>query len=119
MLKRIINLLIALPLAAILIALAVANRHSVELILDPFRPETPVLAVSIPLYLLLFGALIVGVVIGGASTWLSQARWRRTARTQGKRAERWQAEADRLARERDASVSSSGGSSGRLALSGR
>jgi hypothetical protein len=34
--------------------------------------------------------------------WLSQSRWRRSARVQGKAAARWHAEADRLTRERDA-----------------
>jgi hypothetical protein len=36
--------------------------------------------------------------------WLSQARWRRHARLQGRAAARWHAEADRLTRERDAAA---------------
>lgn len=105
MLKRILWLLIAFPAAALLITLAVANRHSVRLVLDPFRPETPVLSVVLPFYGYLFGALLVGVLLGGAATWLSQSRFRRTARVRTGEAKRWQAEADRLMRERDAEVS--------------
>lgn len=105
MLKRILWLLTAFPAAALLITLAVANRHSVRLALDPFRPDTPVLSIVLPFYGFLFGALIIGVLLGGTATWLSQARWRRMARTQGSDARRWQAEADRLMRERDAEVS--------------
>ena len=55
----------------------------------------------LPFYAYLFGALLVGVVIGGAATWMTQARWRRNARQRAAEAHRWQAEADRLSRERE------------------
>lgn len=105
MLRRILWLLVAFPAAALLITLAIANRHSVRLVLDPFRPETPVLSLVLPFYGFLFGALLIGVLLGGAATWLSQSRWRRTARVRSSEAKRWQTEADRLMRERDAEVS--------------
>ena len=105
MLKRVLWLLLAFPAAVILIALAVANRHSVRLVLDPFRPESPVLSLVLPFYAYLFGALLVGVVIGAISTWVGQGPWRRYARTRGRDASRWQAEAERLTRERDAELS--------------
>lgn len=108
MLKRIIWLIVAFPVAVLLITLAIANRHSVRLVLDPFHPETPVLSLVLPFYGYLFAALLIGVLLGGFSTWLSQGRWRRTARTRQAEARRWQAEADRLTRERDAEVSSRG-----------
>lgn len=101
MLRRILALLVAFPLGALLIAIAVSNRQIVQLVLDPFRPEQPALAVELPFYMYLLGTLIFGVILGGVATWLSQSRWRRTARTQGQRAMRWQSEADRLKRERD------------------
>lgn len=106
MLKRIVSLLIAFPAAALLITLAVANRHAVTLVLDPFRPEAPVVSLSLPFYVYLFAALIAGVAMGGVATWLSQSRYRRAARNRGAEARRWQAEADRLSRERDAAVAS-------------
>ena len=108
MLRRTLWLLIAFPTAALLITLAVANRHSVRLVLDPFRPETPVLSIVLPFYGYLFGALLIGVLLGGAATWLTQGRWRRTARIRSTEAKRWQSEADRLVRERDADVASRG-----------
>jgi uncharacterized integral membrane protein len=108
-LKRILTLLIAFPLGAILVALAVANRNSVALILDPFRPENPALSIELPFYVYLLGALIVGVVIGGFATWMGQKHWRQTARTQGQRAARWEAEADRLNRERETDASTGTG----------
>lgn len=102
MLRRIVWLLIALPAGLLLITLAVVNRHEVRLVLDPFRPEAPVVSLALPFYAYLLAALLVGVVLGGVAMWLSQGRWRRSARVQGRAAARWQAEADRLTRERDA-----------------
>ena len=58
----------------------------------------------LPFYVYLIGTLLIGIVIGGAATWVTQARWRRTARRRAAEAQRWQAEADRLARERQAAV---------------
>lgn len=104
MLKRIAWLLVAAPAAVFLITLAVTNRHAVKLVLDPFRPEQPVLSVTLPFYMYLFGTLLLGVLLGGAATWLSQSRWRRTARVRSVEAKRWRAEADRLTRERDGEV---------------
>jgi hypothetical protein len=100
-LRRIVWLLVAFPAAAILVTLAVANRHAVRLVLDPFRPEEPVLWIDLPFYAYLLIALVVGVALGGTATWMTQSRWRRTARRRAQEALRWQAEADRLARERD------------------
>lgn len=102
MLRRIVWLLIALPAGLLLVTLAVANRHEVRLSLDPFRPEAPVLSLELPFYAYLFAAMLIGVVLGGIAMWLSQRRWRRSARVQGRDAARWHAEADRLTRERDA-----------------
>lgn len=110
MVRRLLSLLIAFPVGAALVAIAVSNRQAAQLILDPFNPETPAVSLTMPLYGFLLGALIVGALLGGLATWLGQSRWRQTARTQGQRAARWQAEADRLARERDQSVDSSSAS---------
>jgi hypothetical protein len=100
-LRRIVWLLVAFPAAAILVTLAVANRHAVRLVLDPFRPEEPALWIDLPFYAYLLIALVIGVALGGTATWMTQSRWRRTARRRAQEALRWQAEADRLARERD------------------
>lgn len=125
MLRRVVWLLVAFPAAAILVTLAVANRHAVRLVLDPFRPEEPVLWIDLPFYAYLLTALVIGVALGGTATWMTQSRWRRTARRRAQEALRWQAEADRLARERDqaaivARQGSSASTNGRaLAVAGR
>ena len=72
--------LILVPLAVVIIALAVANRQPVTVSLDPFNAEHPAASVTLPLFGLIIVLLIVGVLIGGMAAWLRQARWRRTAR---------------------------------------
>lgn len=115
MLKRFLWGVLAIPVALVMVTLAVANRTPVRLVLDPFKPETSDLAIQLPLYAYLLGALIVGVVLGGLATWLTQGRWRKTARSKSQDAMRWQAEVDRLSRERDQRVEGDK----RLAISGR
>ena len=43
MLRRFVWVLVAFPVAIVLLTLAVINRHGVRLVLDPFRPDEPVL----------------------------------------------------------------------------
>jgi uncharacterized integral membrane protein len=103
-LRRAWKYLLAVPAAIVLLTLAVINRHGVRLVLDPFRPDEPVIALVLPFYAYLIGMLVIGIVIGGLATWMTQARWRRTARRRTAEAQRWQAEADRLTRERQAAL---------------
>jgi uncharacterized integral membrane protein len=104
MVRRIIWWAVGVPAALLLLTLAVSNRHGVRLVLDPFRPDEPLISLVLPFYVYLFGTLLVGIVIGGAATWATQARWRRAARRHGAEAQRWQAEADRLSRDREAAA---------------
>lgn len=119
MFRRILTLLISAPIAVFLIMVAVINRQNATLILDPFKPDDPAFALTMPFYLYLFGALALGIIAGGMSVWLSQGQWRKAARVRSQEARRWQAEADRLARERDASVALPAGQSKELALLNR
>ncbi|MFS8111326.1 LapA family protein [Rhizobium jaguaris] len=95
MAKKIINLLILLPLGIVLIIFCVANRQSVTLALNPFRPDDQVLSLNAPLFVLLFVALIIGMMVGAAVTWFNQGKHRKLARSQSREAVRWQAEADK------------------------
>jgi uncharacterized integral membrane protein len=78
--RNTIAALILVPLAVVIIALAVANRQTVTVSLDPFSAEHPAAVVTLPLFGLIIVLLIVGVLIGGMAAWLRQGRWRRTAR---------------------------------------
>lgn len=105
MINRIAGLIGGFLALVLLLTLAVTNRHGVTFILDPFTPENPVLSISLPFYAYLFGALILGVLAGGAATWINQGKWRRLVRMRTQEAMRWRGEAERLTRERDAGVS--------------
>ena len=80
LLRKIVAAVILIPLAIVIVAFGVANRQFVTLSFDPFSAERPASSVSLPLFVLVIGLLILGVVIGGVATWLSHGRWRRAAR---------------------------------------
>lgn len=92
--KRLWTLLVVLPLAVVLIIFGVANRQVVQISLDPVATDAPWFAVSVPLFVALFAALILGVIIGGVATWFTQSVYRKQARDT-------KVEATKLARERD------------------
>ena len=98
---RVLAILILLPLAVVVVALAVANRHSVLISADPFKPELPAVSLHAPLFLVIFAALALGILLGGMAAWINQGRWRREARARRAEAARWRSEALRL-REREA-----------------
>lgn len=103
MLRKLYWTFVVFPLGVLLIALAVANRHSVRLVLDPFAPEDPVLAVELPFFLYLAAAVVAGLMLGGLTTWAGQGKWRKTARRERREAAEWRGQADRLTRQIDAS----------------
>lgn len=73
------------PLALAIIAFAVANRRGVILSLDPFSLDTPAIAFKLPLWLIAFAALLLGIILGGAATWAARTHneLRRAARKRG------------------------------------
>lgn len=81
---RILRWLLLIPIAGFSLYLALANRHDVLFSLDPFTPETPALALQLPLILVIFLSILVGLLLGGASAWARQGKWRKEAR-QGRR----------------------------------
>ena len=104
MISRILWSLGTLLAAVVLIAMSVANRHEVRLVLDPFNRQAPVIFTELPLYVYLFATLVAGVVLGSAATWITQGKWRRLVRARTHESLRWKGEAERLMRERDAGV---------------
>ncbi len=84
MINRLITVVILVPVAIVLIALAVANRAATPFTFDPFNPGNPLLTIELPLFVYLFAALLLGVVIGSAATWWKQGRYRKLARERGR-----------------------------------
>lgn len=95
MLQRILLIAVALPVSIILVMMAVANRHPVAMVLDPFGGVDS-LSIDAPLYIIMFTALILGVVIGGVAVWLKQGRHRANARRASREAKRANAELEAL-----------------------
>ncbi|MGI9382281.1 MAG: hypothetical protein ACR2PO_03940 [Methyloligellaceae bacterium] len=103
MLRKLYWTFVVFPLVVFLVAIAVANRHSVRLVLDPFAPENPVLSIELPFFLYLAAAVIAGLMLGGLTTWAGQGKWRKTARRERREAAEWRGQADRLTRQIEAS----------------
>ena len=59
---------------------AVANRQIVTFSLDPLSTNYPSIAFTMPLYLLVFFAVLFGVLLGGASVALRRSTRRRRTR---------------------------------------
>ena len=82
MINRFMTFVVFIPLAVVLVALAVANRAPVPFTLDPFNPGNPALTASLPLFIYLFAALALGLVVGSVATWIKQGKYRKLARQQ-------------------------------------
>ncbi|WP_430440168.1 DUF1049 domain-containing protein [Shinella sp.] len=95
MIKRVVNILVLIPIGIVLIVLSVANRQSVTLALNPFRPEDSVLSVTAPFFVYLFLAVIFGLVIGSLATWFTQGKYRKRARIEASEAVKWHGEAEK------------------------
>ncbi len=99
-LKRILSLVVFVPLGIVMIVLAVANRQAVTLALNPFRPQDSILSVTAPFFVFVFLALLLGIAVGASVTWWSQGRYRRQARLEAKEAVKWQSEHKAIAAHR-------------------
>jgi uncharacterized integral membrane protein len=78
--RKFLNAVVWIPLAAVFVIFAVANRHLVTVSFDPFNSNDPALGVTLPLFVVIIAVAIFGVVAGGLATWFGQRRWRRAAR---------------------------------------
>ncbi|MBE7182944.1 MAG: DUF1049 domain-containing protein [Methylobacterium mesophilicum] len=87
LIHRIVLVVILVPLAVLLVTLAVANRELVSFTLDPFNPGSAGLTMTLPFFVWLFLALGLGLLIGSTATWLRQGHYRRLARNRGREAE--------------------------------
>lgn len=92
MLRKLVALLILLPLAVVIVAFAVANRQTVTVSFDPFSATDPAFVLNLPLWGLMFLLLLFGILIGGVAAWLKQHKWRRRARRLEARLERTETE---------------------------
>lgn len=87
MVNRFVLIAVLVPLAIVLVALAVANRGMTAFTLDPFNPGNPALTWQMPLFVLLFAAIVIGLIVGSLVTWFKQGHYRKLARQRSQEAE--------------------------------
>jgi len=103
MMRKLLNYILLLPVAIVLILLSVANRQWTRFSLDPLNSESPALFVDLPLFVYLFVALLLGMLLGGFLVWRTQGKHRRALREKS-------FEVTKLKREQDrADVTPAGG----------
>jgi uncharacterized integral membrane protein len=104
MIRKIVTVVVLVPLVILFLGFAVANRQIVLLSFDPFNATSPDYSTSLPLFALVLLLLIIGVLIGGAAAWLGQGKWRRAARHLDAENRALHAEVLELRRQADASA---------------
>jgi len=67
--------LLYLPFLVLAAAFSAANRHDVDVSFDPLP-----FGLTVPLFLIVLTSVLVGLIVGGVSAWLSGRRWRRSTR---------------------------------------
>jgi len=80
MARKLVIWLILVPLAIVILMFAVANRQLVTISFDPFNAMQPAASLTLPLFVLTFVLVLLGVIIGGIAAWMRQSRYRRAAR---------------------------------------
>jgi uncharacterized integral membrane protein len=60
--------------------IAVANRANVALSFDPFNAAAPAIVVDVRLAWIILASALVGIILGGWSSWLAQAPLRQSLR---------------------------------------
>jgi uncharacterized integral membrane protein len=116
LIRKVLAAVILVPLAVVIVGLAVANRQVVTISFDPFNAAEPAFALTAPLFVVVLILVIVGVVIGGVAAWFRQSKWRRTARRLDAELQTARAEASALRAELAVAAPPSSSSSSSLML---
>jgi len=82
MMNRLTAIFVLVPVGIIVLALAVANRQPVTLAVPPDVNGAPLLSATLPLFAIVFVALLIGMMIGSCATWVKQGRYRKKAQEQ-------------------------------------
>lgn len=98
MIRRIVGWVVLVPLCLVMIVFALANTQPVQLYFNPFVPRVPAEGAGVPLFLVLFAVLLIGVLLGGIATWFAQAPHRRDERAYRRETERLNREVNAMRR---------------------
>ena len=78
--RKFVTAFVLVPLGIVIVMFAVANREIITVSFDPFDSASPDIAFKMPLFILIFVLVGLGVLIGGIAAWLKQHKWRVRAR---------------------------------------
>lgn len=92
--RKFLTAFVLVPLAIVIVMFAVANREIITVSFDPFDTAQPAFAPKMPLFVMIFVLVGVGVLIGGIAAWLKQHKWRNRARRAEADVRRLRAELD-------------------------
>jgi len=77
MLKRVVTWFFLIPLALLFAFFALANRQEIQLGIDPISPESPFFGpFPVPLFIVIYGALLLGIILGGIGAYMGQHKKR-------------------------------------------
>lgn len=82
-----LSFIVTLPITAVVLIFALANRGPIALSLWPFD-----ITIELPIYLAVLGGLLLGFLLGGLAAWLAASRVRRRARRLAQEIQRQAAE---------------------------
>jgi H+/Cl- antiporter ClcA len=91
-LRRILRWVIGLPIAIFVVGFAIANRRFVTLSFDPFTQTNPSVFIDLPLWILFFVGILVGLFVGWIGAWFAQGKHRKAAKESRNEVGRLQAE---------------------------
>lgn len=78
--RKIVTAFVIIPIAIVIVMFAVANREIITVTFDPFDSKNPAFAMTMPLFMLVFVLVGLGILVGGVAAWLKQHKWRVRAR---------------------------------------
>ena len=90
MIRRMVGWFVLVPLCLALIVFALANRQLVVVNFNPvITVETQAApGYGVPLFLVIYAVLLIGVLLGGVATWFAQSHHRQEKRNLRREAER-------------------------------
>ena len=98
MVNKIVGWVVLVPLCLGLVVFALANQYLVIINFNPFVPGdvTAAPGYGVPMFVVLYVVLLVGVLAGGIATWFSQGEHRRRERHWRREAQTLSGELERL-----------------------
>ena len=96
MIRKFFLYALSIPVGLILLVFAVSNRQIVALFYNPFTRDVSDPPLALPLFIIIVGSFVFGMIFGGVFVWWRQRSYRKDARRLDKESRYWHEEADYL-----------------------